>query len=118
VLAEESLTEEAMPVAGIIIGEHAEDGEAEARVMRPCHKEEAQCRAVALVGQDRCEGEPGVVLDGDMQVLPTGTTAFAGAVAMNAMTRLDDAGQSLDVEMDEIAGMLVLVADHLGRRVE
>jgi hypothetical protein len=41
-----------------------------------------------------------------------------GAVAGNAMARANDTRQALDVEVDQVAGMLVLVALNGRRRVE
>ena len=58
-----------MAVAGAVIGEHAADGEAEACVVSAGHEEEADGRAVALIGQDGGEADAGVVIDGDVEIL-------------------------------------------------
>lgn len=55
---------------------------------------------------------------GDVEVLVAGAAGFAGAVAVNAMAGLDDAGQALAIEVDQVAWALVLVAHDGRRRVE
>ena len=43
---------------------------------------------------------------------------LAGTIAVDAMTRLDDAGHALDIEADQVAGTLLFVADNRRGRVE
>ncbi len=73
---------------------------------------------MGLVGQDGGEADAGVVVDGDVKVFITGTACLAGAVSVDAMARFDDAGQTLDIEVDQVAGMLVFIANHRRRRIE
>lgn len=53
-----------------------------------------------------------------VKVFVPGVAALAGAVAVNPVAGLDDAGQALDIEVDEITRMLVLVAHDGLRRIE
>ncbi len=114
----QGVAEEVVALEGVVVGEDAADGEAEARKPASGHVEEAGGRGVGLVGQDGGVGQAGLVVDDDVQVLVAGTAALAGAVAVAAMARLDDAGQAFDAEVDHAARVPVLVAHHRRRRVE
>ncbi len=63
-----------------------------------------------LVGQQLSEGQAGVVVDGDVQGLEAGMGMQAAAAAVAAHGNLLKAGQSLDVEVQQIAGEGVLIA--------
>src|SRR5207249_2371645 len=73
---------------------------------------------LALVGEDFVVGEPGRVLDADVHELPAelarpaaaAALVLALAVADHAMTRAADPTELLDVEVQQLAGPLALVA--------
>ena len=117
-LLEEERAEAMVAVTGTVVCQHALDPEAEARVEGSCHVEEEHGRLVVLVGQDGSEADASVVVDGDVHVLVAGAGGLARVIAMDAMARLDDAGQPLDIEVDETAWALVLVAHHRRGRIE
>jgi len=73
-----------------------------------------------LVGQKLGIGRPGVVVDGHVEVLPSCAmlVALAFSVAGDAMSDSVDAAELLDVDMDEFAGVLPLVADDGRPRIE
>jgi hypothetical protein len=72
-----------------------------------------------LVGMDAGEAEPRVVVDGHMKRLDAGSNATVLAVARSADTRLEEAAELLDVEVDELTGSLPLIADDWRRgRIE
>ena len=73
--------------------------------------EEGERRVGALVGEDAREAESSGVVDGNEDVLPAGSAAAVAAIASDAVARLDDATQLLDVDVDELARALALVAD-------
>ena len=55
-----------------------------------------------FVGEELGEGEAGVVVDGDVEVLPAGAAdVIALAVAGDAVAGAHDAGELLDVEVEE-----------------
>src|SRR5580704_5256857 len=83
-----------------------------------CHEEEEKSGAVLLIGQDGGEADPAVVVDGDVQVLVACASGLARSVSVDAVAGLDDARQPLDIEVDEAARPLVLVAHDRGRRIE
>ena len=85
-------SESPVAIAGAVVCEYALDGEAEARVEGSGHEEEEKSGAVLLVGQDGGEADAAVVVYGDVQVLVSRAAGLAGAVAMDAVTGLDDPG--------------------------
>src|SRR5260370_7809464 len=108
--------EGSVSVAGPIVGEDAADGERGGGVEVTSHEEEKKGRLVGLVGQDGGEADAAVIVDGDVQILVSCATRLPSAVAVDAVAWLDDASQTLDIEVDEAARPLVLVAhDRRGR---
>ena len=80
--------------------------------------EEGDGALLPLVGQDLREGEARGVVDADVDELPADAAglALACAVAGDAMADALEAAELLDVDVDQLAGMLALVAaDRLGR---
>src|SRR5260221_13312411 len=74
---------------------------------------------VALIGQKLGEGDAGSVIDGDVEKLPSGAAGvIALAVARDAVADPLDAGELLDIEVDELARVLTLVAAHRRWRVQ
>jgi len=53
-----------------------------------------------------------------VKILVAGAARLFRAVAVDPVAGLDDAGQALDIKVDEAAWVLVFVANHGGRRVE
>jgi len=53
-----------------------------------------------------------VVVDGDVQHLPTGAAGFVAGIAGETVSGFGDASQLFGVEMEEIAGMRMFVAAH------
>jgi hypothetical protein len=73
---------------------------------------------MGLVGQDDGEADAAVVVDGDVQVLIARASGLLGAVAVDAMSGVDDPRQALDSEVDQVVGMGVLVTYDGRWRVE
>ena len=59
---------------------------------------------LALVGQDLGEGDARGVVEADVDELPAGAAALAGALAGDAVADLLEAAELLDVEVDQLAG--------------
>ena len=117
-LLEEQCLEVSVAVAGTAVGQNALDREAESGVESSCHEEKEHGRLVVLVGQDGGEADAAVIVDGDVQIFVAGASSLASVIAMDAMARLYDPGQPFDIEVDEIARPLVLIAHHRRRRIE
>ncbi len=114
----EGIAEAPVSVAGAVIGKDAADGDAEAGVKGAGHEEEEDGGAMTLIGEDGGEGDAGMVIDGDVQVLPAGAASFPAAVAVDAMAGVHDAGQTLDIQVQQVSRVVVFVANHRGRRVQ
>ncbi|HKS78438.1 MAG TPA: hypothetical protein VJQ07_06175 [Gaiellaceae bacterium] len=102
--------------AGAVVGEHALDLDPVPAIEADALGEEGDCRGGGLVGVDACEGEPAGVVDRDEQVLPARETLGPfRAVACDAVAGTDDPAELLDVDVQQLAGPLALVADDLTR---
>ena len=112
--AGEAVGVEARPV----IGEHAARGDAEALEVSHGFGEEAGRRVGLLVGIERGVGDARVVVDRDVEELPTGSASLILRIAGDAMASLDDTGELLDVEVQHIARRGVLVAHDGDRRLQ
>src|SRR5690606_18190384 len=80
--------------------------------------EEGNGALLLLVGQDLREGDARGVVDADVDELPAAAAAaiVAGVMAGDAVADLVEAAELLDVEVDQLARLLALVAaDRLGR---
>src|SRR5690606_7115222 len=105
-------------IAGAVVGHDAGDGDAEAAVVGDGGLEEGNGALLLLVGQDLREGDARGVVDADVDELPAAAAAaiVAGVMAGDAVADLVEAAELLDVEVDQLARLLALVAaDRLGR---
>lgn len=91
----QGLAEEPGNVARAVVGHHPFD--ADAPLLEPAQRpeEEASGRPAPLVGQDLHIGEPGRIIDGDMQEVVAQTFAGAAPVAGDAMPDTLEAAQLL-----------------------
>jgi len=102
--------EEPRAIARAVVGEQAAKANAERTIVADRGLEERDGRDSAFVGQNQHESKAGVVVDGDVNELPTGAAATPGLVAGGAMTGAREASELLDVEMKQVAGTLMFVA--------
>ncbi|KPD25218.1 hypothetical protein AOA77_25225 [Pseudomonas paraeruginosa] len=58
------------------------------------------------------EGQPGCIIDGHVYELPAGPIGTLLTVASDPMSWLPEAAELLDVQVQEVAGVGVLVAHH------
>jgi len=105
-------------VARTIVGHDPLDPDAEAGVVGERGFEEGDGAAFALILLDFGKGDAGRIINADVDVLPadaTAATLFAAA-ADDAMADLIEPAEFFNVDVDEFAGVLTLVAAHrLGR---
>ena len=75
--------------------------------------QKAGCGDGGLIGQDLAEGDPRAVIHGRVDVvIADAPSALGGGAAMDLVaTAVRDAAQLLDVQVDQLPGMLTLVAD-------
>ena len=107
---EEVLARSSDPCIAQSEGEQAADGDAVLGVEGDGGAQEGDGGLGLLVGQHAGEGEAGVIVDGDVQSLPAGELRAAAPPPVAPNGDLLIAGHALDVEMEQIAGSGMLVA--------
>ena len=76
----EQHAEVSIPVTGSVVCEHAATGDAEAAEVCARQVEEELGGGAGLIGQDGGEGDAGVIVHSDVEVLVAGAAGLAGAV--------------------------------------
>jgi hypothetical protein len=72
-----------------------------------------------FIGEELGESQTGMIIDGDVEELPAGAgDMIALAVAGDTMAGADDAGELLDVEVDEFPWMSTFIATNGWRRFQ
>src|SRR5208283_2319326 len=101
-------------VARAVVGHNALDLDAQALIVGDGSPEEGCSAALLFVGLDLREGEAGGIVDADMDKFPAHATrvALPFAVACDAMTGSAEPPELLDIDVDQFAGILALVASH------
>jgi hypothetical protein len=105
-------------IAGAVVGHDAGDFDSVAGVPGDQPSKEGSRGGGSLVSQDFGISQTGGVVDSNVNELPAGTPATLPAVASDAMADDLDAPQLLGVDMDELSGMVSLVAADGWHRVE
>ena len=104
------LAEQVAAVADAVVGHDPAHGDALAGEPDHGPGQEAGAGVAGLVVQHLDIGGPGMVVDADVDVLEADLAVLADPAAGDAVPRLVEAGEPLDVEMDQIAGAAPLVA--------
>jgi hypothetical protein len=94
-----------------VVGHDAFEFHAEALIMGHGLLEEGDGGGPLLVGENGGVGQTGMIIDGDKDEVVTGVADGIAGIAGNAEARAMNAGQLLDVDMEEIAGMRPLVTN-------
>ena len=71
-----------------------------------------------MIGEDLGKGQTRVVVNGDVQSLPSGMLVLTAAAAVATPDDLLEAGHALDVEMEKIAGKRMLVTHDRRQRMQ
>ena len=106
------------PVARAVVGQHGAEVDAEPRIVGECGIEEVQHRSPGFIRVHGREGDPRVVVDGDMDIPPARSVDGVAAVAGDPVRRPGDAAQLLDIQVQQVARGLVLVAPHHRGRLQ
>ena len=114
------LREGARAISRSVVGHDTGHGHAEILVVGDGLFECGNDALLLLVGIDVDPSNAAMVVDGDVSELiaSTDTALMAGDVAGDAMSNFLEAVQALDVEMEEFAGSLALVARTRLRRLQ
>ena len=101
-------------VAGSVVGEDPLDTDPARGVVEHEIVKERDAVVFAVCRADLTGGVAGVIIDGDVHVMPTGAIADDGGVTGDAFAGLPEASEFLGVEVHHRPDRLVLVA--VGRR--
>src|ERR1035437_1360876 len=104
------LSELAGAIGGPLVGEHGFEADAQARGPGQRGAQAGDDRSSFFVWIDARAGEARVVVDGDVDVLPTCSVYLVPLVAGDAMRRSDDTSQLLDIQVQQVARSLMFVA--------
>src|SRR5581483_797902 len=99
-------------VAVAVIAEDAFDGDAVFPVPADSAAQKGDAVGRAFAREQFCVGEPGVVVDRQVQVLPAGVAVAGEPVAVDAFADRPEAAELLDVDVHKLARSLALVADN------
>jgi hypothetical protein len=105
-------------VAGTVVGHHSFDLDAETFIIGESGLQKASGAALLLVGHDFSEGDARVVVDGDMDELPTEALPSRSAITLppsiagDAMADTIDPAELFDVDVDHLTRLVALVASH------
>jgi hypothetical protein len=112
------LGEQPRDVARAVVAHHPLDADAPFSEPAQGTHEKAGAALAALVGQHLDIGQARGVIDGDMNELLAGPVRGVAPAAGDPVAHPSKARQLLDVEMQELAGVLPLVAADRSRRLE
>ena len=90
-------------VADAVVGDDAAHADAVAGEPDHCAGKEARAAVAGLVVEDLDIGEPGVVVDADVDEFPADAVVLAAPGPGDAVAGLVETGELLDVEVDQIA---------------
>jgi hypothetical protein len=112
------LAEQARDVARAVVGHHALDPNALA--FEPAQRADQKTghRLAFLVGQDLDIGQARGIVDSDVDELPARAVGAVAAIARDAVADAAEAGELLDVEVDELAGACAAVTPRRLARLE
>ena len=109
-----SMVEQVGAVAVSVVGEQAANEDAVLGIESHGGAQEGNGSVGFLVGQHAGKGQGGVVVNGDVQGLPAGELGTAAAASIAAQGDALIAGQGFDVEVEQIAGSGMLIAEDGG----
>jgi hypothetical protein len=106
-----SLAESARAVAMAVISEQSANANAQGGVISQGSVKKSNCRGAGEVGQDLGEDDAGVIVDGDVEIFPP-TMMLPAPAPVGTDGDFCKTAQMFDIEMEQIAGSGVLVANH------
>jgi len=112
-----SCVESVGTIAVAVVGEQATNGDAQSGVVSNGGAQEGDCASGGEVGQDLSEGNTGVVIDSDMNILPS-TVMFTSATSIGTRNNAGEASQLLNIEVEQIARRSMLIANQRYSRLQ
>ena len=107
-----SLTKQRGVERHAVVCQHALDGYTQTGEVAYRGPQECLSADLRLVGVDLREGQPAVVVHGHKDVVPADPSPALGAIAGDAVTDLLEAPELLDVDVQQLTGVLALVTLH------
>ena|SRR5215472_739697 len=111
-------TEDPRFIARAVIREEAVNANAKAGKEGNGSLQESGCGRALLVGVDGRKSHAGMIINGDMNILPTPTLGLLPTIAIHAMTDAGETGQFLDVEVKQASRQGIFIAEDRGRGLE
>ena len=105
-------------VGRAVVGEHAGDLDAQTPVIGHQAGKKARGAQATLVGEEFAIGHASMVVDRDVQELPACTAGSELSRARHAMTWLAKPPQALGIEVHQLPGPFVLIAQHRRLRIQ
>ena len=103
-------TEAPRLVAGAIVSHHPGKGHAQAAVVAQRLQQRTAGSTAALVVFDGAEGNPGVIIDSQVDEFPASAILSVLAVTGHAVAGSPEPPQLLDVQVQQVAGLWIFVA--------
>jgi len=100
-----------------VVGKQAANGDTESGVIIHGREEEGHRISRGEGGQDLSKSDAGMVVDGDMEILPTGVV-FAAATAIRTDGHIGEASELFDIQMQKISWSGMFIADDGDRRLQ
>lgn len=101
-----------------VVGHDRSDSDTELSIEAEGFVKEEDRGLSGLAVEDLDMGEPRGVVDGDMCKLPADSSSPLAAIVSDAMTDSLDSAQFLGIEVEELAGKMLLVPNDHRRRIE
>src|SRR5207245_6538084 len=105
-------------IAGTVVSEDSSDSDTQAPVIANQARKEAPAACTALVAKELAVGNSSVVVDRHVQELVSRALRLMTTSAGNTVSGAPEARQALDVQVYELAGLVVLVALHCGLGIQ
>jgi len=97
-------------IAGAVVGEEAANANAKTSKESEGSLQESGCGRAFLVGVDGGKSHAGMIINGDMDILPTPALGLLSAITIYAVTDAAETGQFLDVEVEQVSGLGIFIA--------
>jgi len=95
--------------AGSVIGHDAAQADVVLSEVSCCLAKKKACRDRLFIGHHGHVGHAGVVVDGDVEELPASAASLVLGIAGDAVSGLVDAGQLLDIDVQQVSGTYMFV---------
>src|SRR5690606_13486204 len=97
-------------VAGAVVGEHAGEADAQTGVIAQGLEQRGAGALRGLIRINGAEGDPGVIVDGDVNILPAGTRRILCAIPCHPMAGATETAELFNIQVQQPTRLVVLVA--------